>query len=64
MSNFNIRRAAENVRASTTDYTPVVEMIKPSRRPDEVAFINGLPLAVVELKNVAGEDATEDPKFL
>lgn len=28
------------------------------RRPDLVAFVNGLPLAVIELKNAADEDAT------
>ncbi|MEW6541957.1 MAG: type I restriction endonuclease subunit R [Bacillota bacterium] len=30
----------------------------PTRRPDVVLFVNGLPLAVVELKNPADEDAT------
>jgi type I restriction enzyme R subunit len=29
-----------------------------NRRPDVVVFINGLPLAVIELKNAADEDAT------
>ncbi|MDX2206161.1 MAG: type I restriction endonuclease subunit R [Gemmatimonadales bacterium] len=29
-----------------------------SRRPDVVLFVNGLPLAVLELKNAANEDAT------
>ncbi len=29
-----------------------------SRRPDVVLFVNGLPLAVVELKNAAAENAT------
>jgi type I restriction enzyme, R subunit len=28
------------------------------RRPDVVLFVNGLPLAVIELKNAASEDAT------
>ena len=28
------------------------------RRPDLVVFVNGLPLAVIELKNAADEDAT------
>ena len=27
MSNVNIKRAVENIRANTTVYTPVVEMI-------------------------------------
>ena len=31
---------------------------KHSRRPDVVLFVNGLPLAVVELKNAADENAT------
>ena len=31
---------------------------KRSRRADVVLFVNGLPLAVLELKNAAGEDAT------
>jgi type I restriction enzyme R subunit len=31
---------------------------KHSRRPDIVLFVNGLPLAVLELKNAADEDAT------
>ena len=29
-----------------------------NRRPDIVAFVNGLPLGVIELKNAADEDAT------
>src|SRR5690606_311125 len=29
-----------------------------TRRPDLVLFVNGLPLAVIELKNAAGENAT------
>ncbi len=29
-----------------------------NRRPDIIVFLNGLPLAVIELKNVADEDAT------
>ena len=31
---------------------------KHTRRPDMVLFVNGLPLAVIELKNAADEDAT------
>ncbi len=33
------------------------------RRPDIVLFVNGLPLAVVELKNTADEGATVDHAF-
>jgi type I restriction enzyme R subunit len=29
-----------------------------TRRPDVVLFVNGLPLAVIELKNPADENAT------
>jgi len=29
-----------------------------NRRPDVVLFVNGLPLALVELKNATDEDAT------
>ncbi|MBL9000178.1 MAG: type I restriction endonuclease subunit R [Phycisphaerae bacterium] len=36
----------------------VQEMRGQARRPDVVVFINGLPLAVIELKNPADEDAT------
>ena len=31
---------------------------KHERRPDVVLFVNGLPFAVIELKNPADEDAT------
>jgi len=31
---------------------------KHNRRPDVVLFVNGLPVAVLELKNAASEDAT------
>lgn len=33
------------------------------RRPDIVVFVNGLPLAVIELKNPADEDATVRTAF-
>lgn len=33
------------------------------RRPDVVVFVNGLPLAVIELKNAANEGATVDGAF-
>ena len=32
--------------------------IAPTRRPDVVLFVNGLPLAVIELKNATDEEAT------
>ena len=34
-----------------------------NRRPDIVGFVNGLPLAVIELKNAANETATVDAAF-
>ena len=36
---------------------------KTNRRPDMVIFINGLPLAVVELKNPGDENATLDGAY-
>ncbi|HSW10806.1 MAG TPA: type I restriction endonuclease subunit R [Bacillota bacterium] len=38
--------------------TGIAATRRPSRRPDLVLFVNGLPLAVIELKNAADEDAT------
>jgi type I site-specific restriction-modification system R (restriction) subunit len=34
-----------------------------TRRPDVLLFVNGLPLAVIELKNPADEDATVEAAF-
>lgn len=34
-----------------------------TRRPDIVIFVNGIPLAIVELKNMASETATIDQAF-
>lgn len=36
---------------------------KTNRRPDIVLFVNGLPLAVIELKNAGDENATLDGAF-
>ncbi len=36
---------------------------KYNRRPDIILFVNGLPLAVIELKNLAEEKATIDDAF-
>ena len=35
-----------------------IEENRRSRRPDVIIFVNGLPLAVIELKNLADENAT------
>ncbi|MFQ5564541.1 MAG: type I restriction endonuclease subunit R [Parvularculaceae bacterium] len=42
--------------AATTQFT-VIEG-RHNRRPDIVVFVNGMPLAVIELKNAASENAT------
>jgi type I restriction enzyme R subunit len=36
---------------------------KHNRRPDLVAFVNGLPIGVIELKNAGGEAATVEAAF-
>ena len=36
---------------------------KHNRRPDIVAFVNGLPLVIIELKNPADEDATVESAY-
>ncbi len=48
--------ADNNDWAVTTQFT-VIEG-RHNRRPDIVVFVNGLPLAVIEVKNAAGETAT------
>jgi len=45
-----------------TNQFTVVEAGK-NRRPDVVAFVNGLPLVVIELKNAAAENATIEDAF-
>ena len=49
-------KADENEWLAVNQFT-VIEG-QHNRRPDIVIFINGLPLAVIELKNAADEDAT------
>jgi len=55
-------RAIDFGEPSNNDFLAVNQFIivenKHTRRPDIVLFINGLPIAVVELKNAADEDAT------
>ena len=43
---------------TVTETLKVSQTFRVSRRPDVVIFINGLPLAVIELKNAADENAT------
>ncbi|HSV91734.1 MAG TPA: type I restriction endonuclease, partial [Desulfobacterales bacterium] len=47
---------ANNDRLAVNQFS--VTENKHTRRPDVVLFVNGLPLAVLELKNAADEDAT------
>ena len=47
---------ANNNRLAVNQFT--VTENKNTRRPDIVLFLNGLPLGIMELKNVADEDAT------
>ena len=46
---------------AVNQYTVVEDRHK--RRPDVVLFINGLPMAVIELKNPGGENATLEGAF-
>lgn len=52
---------ANNDWVATSQFT-VVEG-KHNRRPDVVVFLNGLPIAVIELKNAGAEAATVDAAF-
>ncbi|MBX9854207.1 MAG: type I restriction endonuclease subunit R [Gemmatimonadaceae bacterium] len=53
---IDFERVAENDWLAVNQFS--VTENKHSRRPDVVLFINGLPLAVLELKNAADENAT------
>jgi type I restriction enzyme R subunit len=55
---INFSDPAQNDWLAVNQFT-VIEN-KANRRPDIVVFINGLPLAVVELKNPGDENATLD----
>lgn len=47
---------AHNDWLAVSQFTVIENKIK--RRPDMVLFVNGIPLAVIELKNAASENAT------
>ena len=53
---FDFDNAQNNDWLAVNQFT--VSENKHTRRPDVVLFVNGLPLAVIELKNAADEDAT------
>lgn len=57
---FDFKDPDRNEWLAVNQFT-VVEQIGSNshdRRPDVVVFVNGIPLAVIELKNAADEDAT------
>lgn len=58
----DIVRAIDFADPANNDFLAVNQFTvvenKHERRPDVVVFVNGLPLAVLELKNAADEDAT------
>ena len=51
-----LRQPRHNDWLAVNQFTVIED--KHNRRPDIVVFVNGLPLAVVELKNPADENAT------
>jgi len=53
---FNFDRPKKNEFLAVNQFTVVVNNF--NRRPDVVLFVNGLPLAVIELKNPADENAS------
>ena len=53
---IDFERPEDNDLLAVNQFT-IVEN-KHKRRPDVLLFVNGLPLAVLELKNAAGENAT------
>jgi len=58
---IDFKNPDENDWLAVNQYT-VIEN-KNNRRPDVVLFINGLPVAVIELKNPGDENATLDGAF-
>ncbi|HXG20699.1 MAG TPA: type I restriction endonuclease subunit R [Methylomirabilota bacterium] len=53
---FDFEEPENNDWVAVNQFT--VEEDRRTRRPDIVVFVNGLPLAVIELKNLADENAT------
>lgn len=53
---FDFHNPAKNEFLIVNQFTVVENHV--NRRPDMVVFVNGLPLAVIELKNPADENAT------
>jgi type I restriction enzyme R subunit len=53
---FDLEELENNDWLAVNQFTVIED--QHNRRPDIVIFVNGLPLAVIELKNAADEDAT------
>lgn len=53
---FDFDKPDNNDWAAVNQFTVIENKI--NRRPDIIIFVNGMPLAVFELKNMADEDAT------
>ncbi|MCK4421302.1 type I restriction endonuclease subunit R, partial [candidate division WOR-3 bacterium] len=53
---FDFKNSENNEFLAVNQFTVIED--NNNRRPDIVLFINGLPIAVIELKNPADEDAT------
>ena len=58
---FDFDNVTENEFLAVNQFTVIENNI--NRRPDIVLFINGLPIAVIELKNPADENATTFTAF-
>ena len=58
---FDLENAAENEFLAINQFT-IVENGN-NRRPDVIVFVNGLPLAVIELKNAADANTTVKHAF-
>lgn len=58
---FNFDKETENEFLAVNQFTVIENDI--NRRPDIVIFVNGLPIAVIELKNPADENTTTFTAF-
>jgi len=58
---FDFDKITENEFLAVNQFTVIENNI--NRRPDVVIFVNGLPIAVIELKNPADENATTFTAF-
>ncbi len=58
---FDFENPENNEFLAVNQFTIIEE--NNNRRPDIILFVNGLPLAVIELKNPADENATIDSAF-